>query len=191
MANLPDSFVYTVGNPHVFADVGGDFSPTAANDLRHGTPTTVQMVTASLANNTARQSAKADLGANRAPAYEMIAAIEFAATPTAGQVVEAWWAPSPSATAGTANPGGVSGADAAYAGYSSNLADSINQLQFIGDFVATVQVTATVQIAKVGLLVPRFRYGTLVVRNLSGAAFHSDDVEIHFVLSPIIPQIQD
>ena len=90
-----------------------------------------------------------------------------------------------SATAGTANPGAVSGADAAYTGYSSNLDASIKQLQYIGDFVCTAQPTATIQIARVGAFRPKHRYGSLVVYNKSGAAFHSDAVEISVLLSPV------
>lgn len=188
---LPDSILLTVGNCVSFADHAGDFSPTAANALEHGTPIDGQLSLASVANNAARQSAKVDLTANRAPAYSVIAAFELAATPTAGNVIEVWWAPSPSGTAGTANPGNVSGSDAAYAGYSSNLDASIVQLQFIGDFVCTAQATGTIQVARVGILIPRFRYGSLVVYNKSGAAFHADDVECHVVMSPQLPQIQD
>jgi hypothetical protein len=151
----------------------------------------VQLSMASVANNAARQSAKTDLGANRPEVYDVIAAFELAATPTAGNVIELWWAPSPNATAANANPGAVSGSDAAYAGYSSNLDASIKQLQFIGDFVCTAQATGTIQVARAGSFRPRERYGSLVVYNKSGAAFHSDDVECHVVMIPQLPQVQD
>lgn len=188
---LPDSFLAVVGTPLSFADHAGDFSPAAGSSLEHGTPTDVQLSLASVANNAARQSAKADLGANRPEAFAVYAAFEFAATPTAGNVVELWWNPSHSSTAANANVGGCSGSDAAYAGYSSNLDASIKQLQYIGDFVCTAQATATVQVARVGTLYPEQRYGSLVVYNKSGAAFHSDDVECHVVFEPLLPQIQD
>lgn len=188
---LPDSILQVVANPIVFADHAGDFSPASGSSLEHGTPVDVQMSLAGVANGAARQTAKVDLGANRYPAYRAFGAFELAATPTAGSVIELWWAPSPSATAGNANPGGVSGSDAAYTGYSSNLDASIQQLTKIGDFVCTAQATGTVQVGRCGLLVPAFRYGTLVVYNRSGADFHSDDVEIHIILEPVAPQIQD
>lgn len=169
-----------------------DYSPTAANDLRHAsaTDTEVQIDCTSLSDTAARQSAKADLGAIRAPLYHCRAAIEFAATPTAGEVVELYWAPSQHATAGTGNPGNATGADAVYAGYSSNLADSIKQLQLIGYFVNTAQATSTVQVAEVGLFEPAERYGSLIVKNESGAAFHSDMVETAFYFDPVYPEIQ-
>jgi hypothetical protein len=174
-----------------FADVGNDFSPTAANDLRKGTDTECQLSLASVADSAYRQSAKVDLGEHRAQAYMVRAAFELAATPTAGDVISLYWAPSSSSTAATGNAGGVSGSDAAYTGYSSNADDSVEQLVHIGDFICTVQATTTVQVAEVGMFMPSERYGSLVVRNESGAAFHSDDVECHVVFDPIVDEFQN
>jgi hypothetical protein len=178
----------------VFADHAGDFSPTAAKDLRISTDGSkeadYEIQLANLADDAARQSAKADLGENRALEYAVRAAFEFAATPTAGETVELYWAPSHSATAGNGNPANVTGADAAYAGYSANLDASLKQLEFIGPFVATAQATATVQVGEVAVFAPGERYGSLIVVNRSGAAFHSDDVECHVVFDPIIPEQQ-
>jgi len=175
-----------------FADFAGDFGPTAANDLRHATATDtqVQMAMTGLANGSYYQSAKVDLGEVRAPAYKARAAFEIAATPTAGNVIQAWWAPSASATAGTGNAGGVSGSAGAYTGYSSNAAASIVQLDFIGNFRCTAQATGTVQVGELGILVPSERYGSLVILNSSGAAFHSDDVEINIVFDPVYQEGQ-
>jgi len=177
--------------PHIsFANHAGDFSPAAANSLEFGTPTDCEIVLASLADTAAAQSAKVDLGANRAQAYKVRAAFEFAATPTAGDVVELYWGASSSSTAANGNPGGVSGSASAYAGYSSNLSASVKQLDFIGNFVCTAQTTPTVQVAEVSIFIPSERYGVLVVKNESAAAFHSDDVESHVVFDPIVPEVQ-
>lgn len=184
---LPDNILVQTGTAIVFADVT-DHGPAANNNL--GTRT-AQLDLTDLADGAARQSAKVDLGATRADVYEVVAAIEFAATPTAGEVVEFWWAPSPSGTAAVANPGGVSGSDSAYAGYSSNMPASILQLQFIGEFVCTAQATATIQIARVGSFRPKHRYGTLVVRNESGAALHTDAVECSVLFSPLAGTVTD
>ena len=136
-------------------------------------------------------SAKIDLGALWAPAYLGRAAIEFAATPVAGQTVELWWAGSDSATAGTNNPGGVLGTDAAYTGYSSNNGASILQCTFVGTMVVTAQATTTKQVAVIaGLLRPKLRYGSLLVWNRSGAAVHSAVVNTHIVFDPIVLQGQ-
>lgn len=178
----------------VFADHATDFSPTAANDLRISTDgsneTDVQLDLTSVADTAARQSAKVDLGANRAALYSIRAAFELAATPTAGEVIELYWAPSHSATAGTGNPANTSGSDAAYTGYSSNLSDSVKQLERIGTFVCTAQATTTVQVAECGIFSPTERYGSLIVKNESGAAFHSDAVESHIVFDPIVDESQ-
>ncbi len=135
-----------------FADHAGDFSPTAANDLQFLTPTECQLSLASVADGAARQSAKVDLGAARAQTYKVRAAFEMAATPAAGDLIELYWAPSSSPTAAIGNAANVSGSDAAYSGYSSNLVDSVKQLEYIGTFVCTVQITTTVQVAKAGIL---------------------------------------
>ncbi len=173
-----------------FADHANDFSPTAANDLQFSTPTTCQIQLASVADTAARQSVKVDLGADRAQAYKVRAAFEMAATPTTGEIIELYWAPSSSSTAATGNPGGVTGADAAYAGYSANLGESVKQLDYIGSFVCTVQITTTVQVAEIRTFVPSERYGSLIVKNESSAAFHSDDVECHVVFDPIVIEVQ-
>lgn len=177
----------------VFADYAGDFSPTAANDLTQGTPTQVQLSLASVSDGAARQSAKVDLGATRPAEYSVQAALEFNATGlTAGGVVELYWSPStqPVAEAANGNPGGVSGSDAAYTGYSSNLAASVKQLILIGIGIVTAQATSTVQVLYCGRFRPPSRYGSLIVKNESGAAFHSDDVEMHVVFDPIIDEVQ-
>lgn len=187
---MPNEILQKVGTQIVFADHGGDFAPAAANSLEQGTPTDVDLALASVANDAARQSDKVDLGATRAAAYSIMAAFEIAATPTAGNVINLFWAPSPDSTAANGNPGGVSGSDSAYAGYSSNLDASLRQLLHIGTFVCTAQATSTVQVAYCGVFVPPERYGTLVVVNRSGAAIHSDDAECHVVFDPIIDEVQ-
>lgn len=172
---LPDIQRVQTGTTKTFKSSGGDAAIT----------------TASLANNAARQSAKLDLGSTRAELYQVKANVEMAATPTAGNVIDIYWAPSTSATAATDNPGNVSGSDAAYSGYSSNLDASVKQLLFIGSFILTAQATSTVQKAHVGFLAPPARYGSLVVYNKGGSAFHSSDTNIEFVLVPIEGVIED
>lgn len=173
----------------LFRDVT-DFSPATATDLRSGTPTAYQLDVTSVANDAARQSDKFDLGATRAPYYYVRAALEFAATPTAGNLVEVYIAWSNSGTAGNGNPAAITGADAAYTGYSSNLDASLQQLDFIGTMIVTAQATATVQVANVGGFAPKGRYGSLVFVNRSGAAMHSDAVESHIVFDALVDEAQ-
>ena len=173
-----------------FADHVGDFNPTVTNDLQFETPTEVQILLATLADGAARQSTKVDLGEHRAEVYKVRAAFELAATPVTGDVIELYWAPSASSTAANANAANVTGADGAYAGYSANLAASILQLDLIGVFICTVQVTTVIQVAEIAFFSPSERYGSLIVKNESAAAFHTDDEESHVVFDPIVPEIQ-
>lgn len=139
----------------------------------------------SVADAAARQSVKLDLGATFATLYRVRCEVEIAATPTAGKTIDLYWAPSSSATAGTDNPANVSGTDAAYSGYSSNLAASVKQLVFIGSHSCTAQATATVQIGEVGAFRPTHRYGSLVVVNNSGASLHSSATNMQIVFTPL------
>lgn len=179
-----------------FANHGGDFAPDGQTDLRITTDgsqeTDCQLDLTSLANGSYAQSDKVDLGDPRAAAYKVRAALEFAATPTAGNTLEFYWAPSHKSTADPAdgNPGNVSGTDSGYTGYSSNADASVKQLDYIGTFTVTAQATATIQVAEVGILCPTERYGSLVVKNGSGAAMHSDAVEMSVVFDPIVDEIQ-
>jgi len=184
-------FLLTVGTQFSFADHAGDFSPAAATSLEQGTPTNVQLSLASVAAAAARQSAKLDLGSTRAPAFTVMAALEFASGVVAGETVTLYWAASPDATAANGNPGGVSGSDAAYTGTTgSTVAESVRQLLKIGSFIATDDATATVQVAYIGRFAPPTQYGSLVVVNNTTPALHSDDVEMHIVFDSIIPQNQ-
>lgn len=182
-----------------FADHATDFSPTAANDLRVTTDgsfeTDCQMLLENVASGNGTttggwQSAKVDLGAKWAREYKVRAAFELAATPTAGYTINLFWAPSSSATAATGNAAGVSGSSAAYTGYANNNLNSLKQLTFIGAFVCTAQATGTIQVAEVGVFAPLERYGSLVIYNASGAAFHSDSAEHHVVFDPILEEFQ-
>jgi hypothetical protein len=189
---LPDSILNVVGTNASFRFRDAtDFSPSANSVITEGTPTDVQIDCTSLADDAARQSAKADLGANRAPGFWVRMAVEIAATPTAGMTIDLFWAPSSSGTAAVGNPGAVTGSDAAYSGYSSNLDDSLAQLIRVGTMFVTAQATATVQIAECGYFRPPTRYGSLVVYNRTGAAFHSDMAEFAVVFQPDLPQLQD
>ena len=169
-----------------------DFSPTAANDLRHVTAADqeVDLDMTSVADGAARQSDKVDLGEHRSHTYGVRCAVELAATPTAGDVIEFYWAPSAHSTAATGNLAGTTGSDAAYTGLDSDLDNSVLMLMFIGVHVCTDDPTTTVQTSFVGFLTPPTAYGSLVVKNESGAAFHSDAVETHVVFDPLIVEVQ-
>jgi len=190
---LPDSIKLTIGTVIVLADTT-DHSPAAANNL--GTRTD-QIDCTDLVAGAARQSDKVDFGENLDLEYVLKACVEWETTPeiAAGETLDFYIAWSHSATAANANPGGVSGSDSAYTGYSAgSLVDSLKQLHFIGSMVQdNVINTDQAQIdTDIATFTPRQRYGTLVVvSSAASAALHSDMVETSFVFAPLVTQVQE
>lgn len=190
---LPDSSKLIIGTPIILADTT-DHSPAAANNL--GTRTD-QIDCTDLAAGAARQSTKFDFTANIDLEYVLAACVEWETTPeiAAGETLEFYLAYSISATAANANPGGVSGADSAYTGYSAgSLAASLEQLDLIGvmnmdNVINTDQAQIDIDIAT---FTPRHRYASLVVYNkAASAALHSDMAETSFLLAPLVTQLQE
>ncbi len=177
-----------VGTQLLFND-SSVYAPTVAlGDIELATPTDVEMNLIAVADTEAYGSAKADLLANRALAYSVIAQLEMAATPTTGEVVNFYWAPSPVSVAGTGNPGYHSGLDADYDGTPGTLAEGLAQLQYIGSLICTADVAVQVAIIN-PRFVPSERYGSLVVENQSGAVIATDAVETAVAFTPIIGDV--
>jgi len=180
----------------VFGNHAGDFGPATNNDLRITTDGSneldVELALLNLADTAAAQSAKGDLEVNRAPAYAMMAAMEWqVAAAAAGEVVEFYMNASRSITAAVANLGGTSGAAAAYSGYSSDLADAIKQLIFVGAMSQTDDAVDSLQIGYVGVYAPPQRHMSLIVKNEAGQTLcDTDDIETHVTLDPIVDEIQ-
>lgn len=179
------------GIAKVWADVT-DYSSTISGYTR-----TQQIDLTSLAAGAARQGVKADiasiattLNANR---FLFYMAIEFvtATTLVAQEAVNLYWAGSPSATAGNANPGGTNGTDAAYTGTAgSSLDDSLLQLQFIGSLSITDDVEDVIQVASFVATLPH-RYGMPVVVNKSAAGVMMDDaVQMLIAVVPLEDEAQ-
>ena len=173
-------------------NVTGSYSPAdAATDFTIGSPTNVVLTQSALADGAGRQSDKFDFGANRAKEYELLAAVDFTLeTPTAGEHVDYYFAPSTSGTAATGNVAGNSGLDAAAPGGalgSITLAEFLDQCQFIGSLV--VHDGASVQNGYVGRFSPTTRRGQIIVVNESGDAFEADDVENCVTLTPMIDDV--
>lgn len=151
---------------------------------------TDQIDLTSIPSTAARQGAKKDLGAVRAAAYAVTLAVEMDVAPAAAQVVSLWWAGSVSGTAGTANPGGASGVDAAYTGTAGDsIADSILQCTLIGILPLTTDVQPVVQF-KTWIFSPELRYGFPIVFNESNQAFEGDANEMGIAFTPIIDESQ-
>jgi len=184
--------LYKVGTQIRFF-VTGSFSPAdAGTNFTIGVPTDVVLTLSGLANAAGRQSAKVDLGATRAPGYEVLGCVDYTGeTPTAGGTIDYYWVPSTSATTANGNIAGNSGNDAAApdgALGSITLDEFKKQCQYIGKLV--IHDGATVQNGYVGSFSPSSRYGQLLLINNGGDAFELDDVEMHQVFNPIIPESQ-
>lgn len=175
------------GTATVWADTT-DYSSTVSGLVR-----THQIDLTSLAAAAARQGAKADLGATRAGKYNVLVAVEFVAASgtLSGEKVDLYLAWSPSATAANANPGGVSGSDAAYTGTAGDsLADSLYQLERVGSLITTTDNTTVVQYQKVGEIFATGRYVSPILVNNATGAFVGDAVEMYIALEPIIDEFQ-
>lgn len=157
---------------------------------------TAAITFASLANSTsdstgARQSVKADfqvLGSGSdcaAQLYRVKASFIWLTTaPTTNTVIDLFFNPSTSATAGTDNCGGCSGADAAYTGVTNDISVASRQLIYLGSFVVSA-LAGTDQIGYVGMFRPPTRYGSIVVWNKSGRLLHSTEGNMAVTFEPI------
>ena len=164
-----------------------DHSPAARNNL--GTRT-AQIDLTSLVNGAHRQSAKIDFGGgtvNWARQWEMTAAIEPVSAPSANTVCRFYIGYSDSATAGTGNPGNLSGTDSAWTGWGSTAAhadDAVPDLVEIGILTATAH--DAIFVANVGIFVPRARYGCVVTKNVLGVDLEGDAVEMSIRVKPLV-----
>lgn len=156
---------------------------------------TDQIDLTSLASGAARQSAKVDLetlaSGLLAVRFAVIVAIEFAIAPSSGDRIDVWMGFSNSAVAGTANPGGLSGADAAYTGTAGDsLDDSLRQLDFLGALTATADATTVVQFQTVGWFVAPERHVSFVIDNNADQALVADAVEMGIRIVPYVDEVQ-
>ncbi len=146
----------------------------------------------------AREGAKADVAdsaysgvaGRRAERFAVTLRIEFATAPADGDTVDLYFGPSLSGTAGTANPGGLTGADADYTGTAgSTLPESLLQLDFVGSLICTNDATALVQ-QQTFVYSPSLRYLSPVVLDNGADNFHSDAFEMSITMTPLIDEIQ-
>ena len=170
------------GTPIVWADTtdfGG--SPIARTN---------QIDLTGVATAEAREGDKVDLGATRAARYSVTLRVEMDAAPTSGLVVDMYFGQSPSGTAATANPGGLTGSDADYTGTAGDsVGDSIKQCTWVGSLPCTFDADTVIQQAT-WVFMPSERYVIPVVYNLSGQAMEGDAVEMSIIMMPLIDEIQ-
>lgn len=187
---MPTEFHLKNDVQFLFADHAADFGAapaTAANSLIDGTPTDVQIdLTGVAASGGARASAKADLGATRAQMFSVDACLEFETAPTDGKLVAFYWAASPSSTAGTGNPGGLTGADEAH----TDTTGTKGQMVYVGSLVCRNSVIC---IGHVGVFTAPHRYGMLLVVNNADQALRSTATamdETHIIMQEVHPESQ-
>lgn len=150
----PNNITMASGSAIAWKSSGGDYALTCT----------------SVTNGNGRQGAKGDLGATRAESYDALLTFSVGSAATNGTQIELYWASSPSATAGTSNPGGTSGTDATF----NTTPDEYKlQLQFIGSMVLSNNASTGVQTQWIGPFVPKHRYGMPVVYNKSGQTLGS------------------
>lgn len=181
---MPNEILQKTGTPIVFADAT-DWASGGAHGFGNDD---VQFNMESVANNAARQSTKGDLGATRARQYEVRVGVEWGTAPTAGNLLEFYWSASASATAGTGNDGGCSGADGAYKAGEED--EWKKQLLFIGNVIATNDGAGTVQLQTIGVFTPPERYGQIVMVNKSGQTLDTDAINLFVALVPIKDEVQ-
>jgi len=173
-----------IGSPTqiVLADTTDfDDTPVAQTD---------QIDMTSQADGAAIQSDKFDFGAEWGDLYDVHCEFEVDVAPASGEVISVYLAPSLEAGAALGNPGGVVGADGAYTGTAGDsLADSLFQLDFIGNVICTADADPVMQVQSFAYS-PHARYATLVVVNDSGQAFVGDATHHYVMFTPIVPEVQ-
>ena len=130
---------------------------------------TYLMTCSALASTSARQGAKGDLasgGTAWAQRWAGLVNYTLGAAVTNGNAVELYWAPSPTSTAGTDNPGGANGTDAAFA----TPAEYKLQLLFLGNLNPSNNAGTGTQIQEFEFFPPT-QYGMPVIVNSSGQTF--------------------
>ncbi len=161
---------------------------------------THEITLAALGKGAARQGDKADLDTggsvvNKFPAkFAITLRVEFDVAPATDRTVDVYWAASPSATVGTANPGGTTGEDGAYTGTAgSTLDESLKQLQFIGRLMGTKDVDAggggVVQQQTFFATLPT-QYGSPVIHNTADEDLEGDDIEASLTFTPYEYEVQ-
>lgn len=180
---MANEILVKVGTALVLADTTDfDNLPSADTD---------QIDLTSLADGAAIQSDQIDFTAKRAALFNVQVSVEIDVAPVSGEVVKLYFAPSVNASAALDNPGGVSGSDSAYTGTAGDsLADSLLQLDFIGNIVCTADADPVMQTQSF-TYAPHARYGTLVVFNDSGQAFVGDATHHYIIFEPMIDEVQN
>jgi len=152
-----------------------------------------------VADNTARQGDKADLGSRRPQGYLVKLGLMFAAAPTAGNPVEVYWSSSSSSHPASGNAGGgspsnpyVSGVDGTFVpagGAEADIDEYKRHLDFVGVFAAGNDANNQ-QVANINsYFSPSERYGQPVIKNDTGQALHAGGSGMFLAFIPVTDEI--
>jgi len=179
---MANEVLVKTGTPICFANTG-DYVANSGYAQTH------QLNLTSLADDAARMSAYADLGAARAAGYAVRVGIELDVAAGAGVVVDFYWAAGPGSGGAVIYDGGVTGADGAYKAAEED--EWVKQLIYIGSLVCTNDASPMVQVQTIATrFEPPTRAGCVVVHNKTGQAFEGDAVEMFVALIPIVDEVQ-
>lgn len=168
---LPDYLLCEVGSALTWKSSGGTYALTCT----------------SVTNGNGRQGAKGDLGQYRARRWLVEFTSSVGSAATAGNEIELYWAPSTSATAGTDNPGGLSGTDATF----NTTPDEYKlQLIFLGSLILSNNAGTAIQ-KQYFFFEPPARYGSPAVVNKSGQTLGSTAGDHTVTLTPILDAVYD
>ena len=183
-----------VGTPQIRFS-GSGFSPAVANtNMTVGSPTVVAITRGALAIGAARQSAKANLGTLFALGFEVKGVVDFTGESPQSGSIDYYWSPSGSTTAATDNVAGGAGADAACPDGSVLGSITLAQILLWMDFIGSLTVHDGASVQGPALIKPRWfpvsQYGQLVEVNSSLDIYENDEVEVHTVFNPLVPNIE-
>ncbi len=183
-----------IGTPQIRFIAAAGFSPAdAGTDMTIGTPTDITITRASLGVAAARQSNKGDLGALFATGFSVYGVVDFTGETPAAGTIDYYWASSFHATQATGNTAGNSGVDAAAPG---GALGSITLAEFllICDYIGSFAVHDGASVQGPALVNPRWfpptRYGQLIEVNNSADIYEADEVEVHTVFNPLVPNVE-
>lgn len=168
---IPDYFKNEVGSAITWKASGGTYAWTGK----------------SVTNGNGRQGVKGDLGAAWARRWSVMLTSAVGSAATAGLEIELYWAPSDSATAGTNNPGGVSGTDATF---NTTPSEYKRQLIPIGSLILSNNAGTGVQKQYFDFYPPT-RYGSPVMVNSSGQTLSGTDADHTITMTPVEENVQD
>lgn len=140
----------------------------------------------SLANGSAQEGAKIDLGANWARAWLVTFETKLASAGTDGSEIELYTNQSISGTPGTSENGGATGADAAF----SNAATLKHQWTPVGSIAVAAAASTGVQRQSFEFT-PSARYQSPLVVNNSGQAFSGSAGDTIITWTPLEESMND